>query len=279
MDGAPLTRACASRRWAIVVGSGVARRHAAGHSTVDALRRFVRRSGIPATHTYMAKGVLDPFDGLSLPAVGLQRPGAALANVPRLAEADLVVAIGYDLVEWAPSLWNPKRDKIVVHIDSTAAELDGYYQPSVEVVGELDQSLSELAESVAERTDWSAPRTKGARGPSEEATAPLAPPDVIAALRAALVPEDIVISDVGAHKVWLARLFPAPTANTVIISNGLAAMGIAVPGAIAAKLLYPDRNVVAFAGDGGFLMNVQELETPKRVGAAIGCAVLVDGRL
>src|SRR5437867_130559 len=241
--------------------------------------RLARRSGIPATHTYMAKGVLDPFDGQSLPAVGLQRPGADLANIPRLAEADLVIAIGYDLVEWAPSLWNPKRDKIVVHIDSTAAELDGYYQPSVEVVGELDQSLSELAESVAARTDWSAPRTKGARGRSEEATAPLAPPDVIAALRAALGPEDIVVSDVGAHKVWLARLFAAPTANTVIISNGLAAMGIAVPGAIAAKLLYPERNVVAFAGDGGFLMNVQELETAKRLGAAIVCVVLIDGRL
>ena len=88
-----------------------------------------------------------------------------------------------------------------------------------------------------------------------------------------------MVSDVGAHKVWLARLFAAPTANTVIISNGLAAMGIAVPGAIAAKLLYPERNVVAFAGDGGFLMNVQELETAKRLGAAIVCVVLIDGRL
>jgi len=268
-----------ARSPAILVGNGVARRHAAGHSTVDALRRFVRRSGIPATHTYMAKGVLDPFDGLSLPAVGLQRPGADLANVPRLAEADVVVAIGYDLVEWAPSLWNPEREKAVVHIDSTPAELDGYYQPSVEVVGELDQSLSDLAEGVPERTDWTPPRKTAPSGLSADAIAPLPPPDVIAALRAALGAEDIVVSDVGAHKVWLARLFSAPTANTVIVSNGLAAMGIALPGAIAAKLLYPDRNVVAFAGDGGFLMNVQELETAKRVGAAIVCVVLVDGRL
>src|SRR5207237_9682629 len=89
----------------------------------------------------------------------------------------------------------------------------------------------------------------------------------------------IVLSDVGAHKAWLARLFTTPVANTVVVSNGLASMGIALPGAIAAKLLFPERKVVAFAGDGGFLMNVQELETAKRLGTAIVCVVLVDDRL
>src|SRR5438445_14677 len=132
----------------ILVGNGVARRQAAGHPTVEALRRFVRRSGVFATHTYMAKGVLDPFGSNSLPPVGLQRPGAELSNVPQLASADLVIAVGYDLVEWSPSLWNPKRDKSVVHIDSTAAGLDGHYQPAVEAVGELDQALAELADRI-----------------------------------------------------------------------------------------------------------------------------------
>src|SRR5207249_3303826 len=116
-----------ARNPVILAGNGVARRDAAGHPTVDALRRFVRQSGLYATHTYMAKGVVDPFSPLSLPPVGLQRPGAELANVTQLAQADLVVAVGYDLVEWAPSLWNPKRDKVVVHVDSTPAELDGHY--------------------------------------------------------------------------------------------------------------------------------------------------------
>ena len=102
---------------------------------------------------------------------------------------------------------------------------------------------------------------------------------MIAALREALAPEDIVVSDVGAHKIWLARLFATPVPNTVVISNGLASMGIALPGAIAAKLLFPDRKVVAFAGDGGFLMNVQELETAKRLGTAVVSVVLVDDRL
>src|SRR5207247_10426566 len=109
--------------------------------------------------------------------------------------------------------------------------------------------------------------------------APFPPQLVVAAVRDALAPEDIVVSDVGAHKVWLSRLYPTPVPNTVVVSNGLASMGIAVPGAIAAKLVHPDRKVVAFTGDGGFLMNVQELETAKRIGTAICVVVLVDGRL
>jgi acetolactate synthase I/II/III large subunit len=263
----------------ILAGNGVARRQAAGHPAMDALRKFVRRSGIYATHTYMAKGVLDPYGPHSLPAAGLQRPGADLANIPQLASADLVIAIGYDFVEWSPSLWNPKRDKVVVHVDSIAAELDGHYQPSVEVVGELDESLSALAERVTERTDRQ-PRVVSKAAPvTRDVAAPFLPQHVVGALREALAPEDIVVSDVGAHKVWLARLYPTPVPNTVVVSNGLAAMGIALPGAIAAKLVFPDRKVVAFAGDGGFLMNVQELETAKRLGTAIVCMVLVDDRL
>src|SRR5687767_2200202 len=137
----------------ILAGNGVTRRNALGNPTVDALRQFVQRSRIWATHTYMAKGVLDPLGQHSLPPVGLQRPGADLANVKLLADADVVIAVGYDLVEWAPVLWNPKRDKTVVHVDSTAAELDGHYQPSIEVIGELDESLRALAALVKTRDD------------------------------------------------------------------------------------------------------------------------------
>jgi acetolactate synthase-1/2/3 large subunit len=100
----------------------------------------------------------------------------------------------------------------------------------------------------------------------------------VADLRAAMGDLDIVISDVGAHKVWLSRLYPAHAPNTVIVANGFAPMGIAVPGAIAAKLVKPERKVVAFSGDGGFLMNVQEIETAKRLGTAIVMVVLIDGR-
>ncbi len=269
----------------ILAGNGVARRHAVGHPSARTLRRFVEMSHIPATWTYMAKGVLDPQSRFSLGAVGLQRPGAELENVPRLAQADLVIAVGYDLVEWPPVLWNPTRDKVVIHVDSTPAELDGHYHPSSEVVGELDDSLSALTRLVAPRAAPAATRAvplertapRPAPGPSVGLA--LAPDFVVRALREALGPDDIVVCDVGAHKAWLARHFITERPNTVVVSNGLASMGIAVPGAIAAKLVHPDRKVVAFTGDGGFLMNVQELETAKRIGAAICVVVLVDERL
>jgi len=262
----------------ILAGNGVARRYAAGNPSVEALRRFVERSRIPATWTYMAKGVIDPNSDYALGPVGLQRPGAELANVPELAKADLVIAIGYDLVEWAPVLWNPKSDKAVIHLDSSAAELDGHYQPSVELVGELDESLTALTAAVKPRAE----RARRERRPNAAlSNSDAAPPPrtVVAALREVLGPEDVVVSDVGAHKVWLSRHFATSIPNTVVISNGLASMGIALPGAIAAKLVRPDRRVVAFTGDGGFLMNVQELETAKRLKAAIVVVVLVDGRL
>ena len=263
----------------LLAGNGVTRRNALGNPTVDALRRFVQRSRIWATHTYMAKGVLDPLGQHSLPPVGLQRPGADLANVKLLADADVVIAVGYDLVEWAPVVWNPKRDKTVVHVDSTAAELDGHYQPSIEVIGELDESLQGLTALVTPREDGNLVKASAGTRLAKDIPGPLPPFAVIADLREALGPDDIVVSDVGAHKVWLARLFPTERPNTVVISNGLASMGIGLPGAIAAKLVHPGRKVVAFCGDGGFLMNVQELETAKRLGTAIVVVVLVDGRL
>ncbi len=265
----------------ILAGNGVTRRDAVGNPTVETLRRFVERSRIPATWTYMAKGVLDPRGHYALGPVGLQRPGAELENLPLLARADLVIAIGYDLVEWPPVLWNPKRDKVVIHVDSTAAELDGHYHPSAEVVGEIDESLTALARLLKPRaapTESVARREPRLAAAASEALA-LDPIFVVRSLRDALGPDDVVVSDVGAHKVWLARHFATEHPNTVVISNGLASMGIALPGAIAAKLVRPDRKVVAFTGDGGFLMNVQELETAKRLGTAIVIVVLVDGRL
>lgn len=265
-----------ANRPVLLVGNGVIRREASGHGGVRALRAFVERTRILATHTFMAKGALDDAHPLALPAVGLQRAGADLAGLPELAQADVVIAVGYDLVEWAPGLWNPERTKRIVHVDSTAAEVDSSYGVSLEVVGEIADSLDALTRLVRPR-EAAAVGRRDLRAPGDDAF-PLWPRRVIAELRAALPRDGIVVSDVGAHKVWLARLFPAHEPNTVVIANGYAAMGIAVPGAIAAKLVHPDRKVVAFCGDGGFLMNVQELETARRLGTAFAVVVLVDGR-
>ena len=260
----------------LLVGNGVVRREVAGHGAVTAVRAFVARTRIPATHTFMAKGAIDDRDPAALPSVGLQRPGADLAALEELAQADVVVCVGYDLVEWSPELWNPRGEKRVVHIDSRPAEIDVSYVIATELVGEIADSLDALTPLVTPRPVTAHIRHEQ-RVPGDGAF-PLWPRRVVADLRAALGDEDIVICDVGAHKVWLSRLYPAYAANTVIVANGFAPMGIAVPGAIAAKLVRPERKVVAFSGDGGFLMNVQELETAKRLRTAIVMVVLVDGR-
>ena len=267
----------------ILAGNGVIRRQAAG-----ALADFAHRLTIPVTTTFMGKGALDHRDPLALPAMGLHAKDAPLGP---LVEADLVIAVGYDLVEWVPEVWNPDRTKTILHVDSTAAEIDRHYLPAAEVVGEIGESLAALADAasglprrsaVGPQGHWWTPHREPAVQELQRYAAddsfPLSPQRIVHDLRAALGDEDILISDVGAHKLWLATRFPASRPNTVVIANGLASMGIALPGAIAAKLVHPERKVVAVSGDGGFLMNAQELETAKRLGTAFVAVVLVDGR-
>lgn len=266
----------AARRPVILAGNGVVRRQAA-----TALREFAYRLRLPVATTFMGKGAIDARDPLALPALGLR--GAA-GVVPRFEEADLVVAVGYDLVEWPPSVWNGGRRKAILHIDSSAAEVDRHYLPAAEIVGEIGDNLTALARAMG---DWTAPEEplpaenavlRELRRFSSDDAFPMKPQRLIHDLRAALSDDDIVISDVGVHKLWLATRYPATAPNTIVIANGLASMGIAVPGAIAAKIVHPERKVVAVCGDGGFLMTAQELETAKRVRAAIVVVVLVDNR-
>jgi acetolactate synthase-1/2/3 large subunit len=246
----------------VLAGNGVIRGRAS-----EALVRFAEKLNIPVATTFMAKGVIPDPHPLALGAIGLQmRDHVNLA----FAEADVVIAVGYDVVEYAPRSWNPKRDKRIVHVDMAPAEVDAAYIVEVGVVGDIASALDTLAQtatahSVAHgaqfRTMLHAELEQGGRDNSF----PLKPQRIIADLRSALADDDIIISDVGAHKLWLARLFPCLQPNTCIISNGFAAMGIAIPGAVAAKLAQPDRRVVAVTGDGGFLMNSQELETAARL--------------
>jgi acetolactate synthase I/II/III large subunit len=275
-----------AQRPLVLAGNGVIRRQASGHGAADALADVVARLRIPVTHTFMGKGALSHRDPLALPAVGLLRPEADLAVLPELAQADLVLTVGYDLVEWAPMFWNPHRDKEIIHVDSTPAEIDGHYLPAVEVVGEIGESLRALArlcETQAgswwlDRAPASPTAARLLESYAADDSVPLKPQRVVWELRQALADEDILISDVGAHKVWLARFFPTTHPNTVVISNGFASMGIAIPGGLAAKLAHPDRRVVAVSGDGGFLMNSQELETARRLGTSFVNVVWTDGR-
>jgi len=236
---------------------------------------------VPVAETFMGKGAMDDRSHLSLMAVGLQARDHVLTGFDR---ADLVICVGYDLVEYAPSRWNPDGSKRIIHIDTQPAEVDASYRPAVELIGDIDGSLRCLLEAVeplgingrsaSERhasqetlvnLDLRQHLLEDLRAFEDDDAPVVKPQKAILDLRRALAPHDIVVSDVGAHKIWVARLYQAYEPNTVIISNGFASMGIALPGAIAASLVHPDRRVVALCGDGGLLMNVQELETAVRL--------------
>jgi len=248
----------------VLAGNGVARGRAS-----EALRRFTDSLGIPVVETFMGKGSLPDTHPLCLGTVGLQEHDYVSCGLDR---ADAVICVGYDLVEYAPARWNPRRDKRIVHIDLSPAEVDAAYQVSVGVQGAIAESLARIVEQTSARADSGKIRggalreiiQKEFRAEAEGDSFPLKPQQVVRALRQVLGDNDILISDVGAHKLWIARMYPCMAPNTCIISNGFASMGIALPGAIGAKLLYPQRRVLAACGDGGFLMSVQELETAVR---------------
>jgi acetolactate synthase-1/2/3 large subunit len=247
-----------------LVGNGAIRARAG-----QALRAFAHTTGIPVAETFMAKGLIDSEDPHSLGTVGLQTRDYEMAG---FEDADLVVAIGYDLVEHAPSNWNPNRDKKIVVIDSVAAEIDEFFIPEVELIGDIADVIARLA-ATCQRAETHPPSwcslhevvMNALADAREDDHYPLRPARALWDIREALGPKDILVSDVGLHKLWIGRMFPAHEPGTVMIANGLAGMGFALPTAIAAKLVHPDRNVVAVAGDGGFLMNCQELETAVRL--------------
>jgi acetolactate synthase-1/2/3 large subunit len=251
-----------------LAGNGVIRAKAA-----PALREFVRATGIPVAETFMGKGLLPADNEKALGSVGLQAGDYEMAG---FGEADVVLAIGYDLVEHSPEHWNPKRDKKIICIDSVPAETDANFIPEVELVGDIYNVLTRLGEECRH-----VPYAEGGEGGStklrdvvlgrfeqarDDDAFPVQPPRALWEIRQALGRDDILISDVGLHKLWIGRMFPAYEPNTVLIANGLAGMGFAVPAAVAAKLVHRDRRVVTVNGDGGFLMNCQELETAVRIG-------------
>lgn len=258
----------------VLAGNGVTRGRAS-----EALRRFARKLNIPVAQTFMGKGVISSSDPRSLLTVGLQARDYISCGFER---ADVVVAVGYDLVEYAPASWNPDRDKVIIHIDRSPAEVDASYIVAVGVVGDLVLALDALADRVPPREDHPIlalheTLIEELQDLKDDPSFPLKPQRIVHTLRDVLDSEDLVISDVGAHKIWLARMYPCEAPNTCLISNGFAAMGIGLPGAIAAKLCHPERRVVAAVGDGGFLMAVQELETAVRLQTPLVVLIFNDG--
>lgn len=260
----------------ILGGNGTIRANAS-----VALTEFATKLNIPVANTFMGKGVIPYTHPLALWTVGLQSRDYISCG---FEETDLVIAIGYDLVEYSPKKWNPDGKVQIIHIGATPSEIDSSYIPLVEVIGDISDSLNEILQR-ADRSNKPSPGALHLRDDiradyeqyANDEEFPIKPQKLIYDLRQVMQADDIVISDVGAHKMWMARHYHCDRPNTCLISNGFAAMGFAIPGAIAAKLVAPQQQVVAVTGDGGFMMNCQELETALRIGTAFVTIIFNDG--
>jgi acetolactate synthase-1/2/3 large subunit len=232
-------------------------------------------------NTFMGKGVISDRWERHLQTIGIKAADHALIA---MKEVDLVIAIGYDLVEYSPRFWNGDITKKIIHMDFTPAEVDTYYPPTVEIAADIELTINAiLAELEKEKNQnpnlqcfpcHDVPATfkrikkelvERVLRYANDASYPIKPEKLIVDVRRSLDDRDILISDVGAHKLWIAKTYYTYDPNTCLISNGFASMGFALPGAIAAQLAFPERKVVAMCGDGGFLMNVQEIETAVRL--------------
>ncbi|HWQ99635.1 MAG TPA: thiamine pyrophosphate-dependent enzyme, partial [Candidatus Methylomirabilis sp.] len=242
---------------------------------------FLSATGIPAVGTYEAAGVvgrklLDQFLG----RVGLsaEEPGDVA-----LREADVVVTIGYDLIEYAPSMW--LTGATVIHVDRLPSEVDAVYRPAAELVGEIGRSIERLQEAVGEKR-WTLTQDERKAKASITREHDLAfyknkggihPARVVVELRSALKDDDLLISDVGAHQIWLAREFYSFQPRSLLFSMGFQTMGVSLPWAMAARLVDRKRRIVSCSGDGSFLMSAMELETAVRRKLPIVHLVWRDG--
>ena len=246
----------------ILAGNGAVRQNAS-----KMLTEFVNTLHIPVVNTMMAKGIVSMDNPYSLWTLGI--PQKDYVN-KIFEEADLVIGVGYDMVECAPSKWNVHADTKIIHIASEPADVNKRYQPDVELVGDISNSLRKIMNITTREEEpefalqLKARMMKEQEEMAADASYPMKPARILSDVRRIMGREDIVLSDVGAHKMWIARHYHCYEPNTCLISNGFASMGFSVPGAISAKMLYPDRRVLAICGDGGFMMNNQELETAVR---------------
>ena len=266
-----------SKRPLIIAGNGAIRKQASKHLT-----RFAEKHKIPVTSTFMGKGAISGRIEQSLLCIGL---GFRDYIIEAVQTADLILSVGCDIVEYDPDKWNPKGDKTIIHIDFVPTEVYTHYNPEVEVIGDVSAALWELntrleKEDLKFDTAWYGPIRKkifdDIASYSLKENEPFTIPGTLNIIRETMDDCGLLISDVGSHKIWVARNFPTYCPNGCIISNGLASMGIALPGAIAASLVDPDRQVVAVMGDGGFMMNSQELETAKRLGVGFTAVIFND---
>jgi acetolactate synthase-1/2/3 large subunit len=269
----------AARHPVIIAGNGCVRKRAAEH-----LRQLVALTKIGVLNTFMAKGAIEPDSPQCLYTIGL---GAKDIGTLAIDAADLVITVGFDMVEYHPQLWNPKGDKSIIHIDFIPAEIDSNYHPQLELIGDVADNLKALVARFTEKPvpeydlqQQTATREGMKRELNEynedDAVGKLKPQKVLHDVQQVYGKHGLLLSDVGAHKMWIARHYHCHTPNGCLIPNGFCSMGFALPGAIAASLVEPDRKIMGIAGDAGFLMNVQEMETARRLDCNLTMMVWED---
>ncbi len=268
-----------AKRPLILAGNGCIRRRASKQ-----LRLFCEKTGIGVINTFMAKGCVDMDAEYSLYTIGLQAKDVVACA---LDTADVVITLGYDMVEYHPHLWNANSDKTIIHADFLPAEIDIEYLPETELVGDLAHTLWMLNERVDRHGGLSFDTSKQTATRREmkaeieiykddDTEGSIRPQKVLWDCRQVMGADDILLSDVGAHKMWIARHYQCHQPNTCLIPNGFCSMGFALPGAIAASLVHPERRILAICGDAGFMMNIQEMETAKRINSNIVVMVWED---
>ncbi|MBN1586114.1 MAG: acetolactate synthase large subunit [Candidatus Omnitrophica bacterium] len=259
----------------LVIGAGANRK-----MTSKTLRQLVDKTGFYFCTTQMGKGVIDERHPLFLGTCALSDGDYLHCALDR---ADMIINVGHDVVEKPPFFMKPGGTQ-VVHINFSSAEVDPVYFPQCEVVGDVANSLWQLCEALTPQKHWDFSYYKKVKKEVEIHVAegsvderfPLLPQRLVADVRAVMPDDGILALDNGMYKIWFARNYKAHEPNTVLLDNALASMGAGLPSAMAAKLVYPGRKVVAVCGDGGFMMNSQELETAVRLNLDLTILILND---
>jgi acetolactate synthase I/II/III large subunit len=265
----------AAKRPLLLIGAGANR-----SMTSRMLSRFIDTLGIPFFTTQMGKGVVDERHPLYLGTAALSENDMLHEAVNR---SDLIINVGHDVVEKPPFFMHAGGAE-VLHVNYSPAEVDPVYFPRLQVIGDVANAIWQLGEQVTRQDSWETDCFLQVKRSIDELMAaqvgsssfPIKPQRLVRDVRAAVPDDGIIALDNGMYKIWFARNYPAYRPNTILLDNALASMGAGLPSALAAALLYPKRKVVAVCGDGGFMMNSQELETAQRLGLNLTVLIVRD---
>jgi acetolactate synthase I/II/III large subunit len=272
---AAVKRIEAAKSPVLVIGAGANRK-----MTSRMLLQLIEKTGIPFITTQLGKGVIDEAHPKFLGCAALSAGDFVHTSI---AAADLIVNIGHDVIE-KPPFFMQQGGTEVIHISTNTASVDPVYFPQIEVIGDIANAIWQIKEDIVPQGTWNCDRMLKARAAELEHTAsmcddarfPIFPPCLVQRIREAMPSDGIICLDNGVYKIWFARNYPARAPNTVLLDNALATMGAGLPSAMASKMVHPERKVMAICGDGGFMMNSQEMETAVRLKLDITVLILRD---